>query len=301
MSSPDRHREPASIDQLLGFTLPDRQARGRVVRLGPVLDRILAAHDYPQAIKQLLAEALVLTALMGALLKHEGSQLTLQAQNEGGVVELLVCDYRDGELRGYVKFDPARLDTLGKFPSLPALLGAGYLAVIFDMPATAERYQGVVPLEGRSLAEAVENYFARSEQVPTLIRTAVELRANHSAAGGLLIQHLADGEEGGERLHARPDHPEWQHVAIMGGSVEAEELVDRDLPLPDLLWRLFHEEREIRVQPLAALSRGCRCSVVHFEEVLARFSKEDRRDMRDDNGVILVDCAFCSREFAIQD
>ena len=301
MTSPDRHREPASIDQLLGFTLPDREARGRVVRLGSVLDRILAAHDYPQGVKQLLAEALVLTALMGALLKREGSQLTLQAQNEGGVVDLLVCDYRDGELRGYVKFDPARVATLGDNPSLTALFGAGYLAITFDMPATAERYQGVVPLEGRSLADAVESYFARSEQVPTLIRTAVELRANRSVAGGLLIQHLAEGEEGGERIHARPEHPEWRHVAIMGGSVEAEELIDRDLPLPDLLWRLFHEEREVRVQPMATLSRGCRCSVVHFEEVLARFSKEDRRDMRNDDGIILVDCAFCSREFEIQD
>ena len=295
MTSPDRHREPASIDQLLGFTLPDREARGRVVRLGSVLDRILAAHDYPQGVKQLLAEALVLTALMGALLKREGSQLTLQAQNEGGVVDLLVCDYRDGELRGYVKFDPARFSALGDNPSLSELFGAGYLAITFDMPATAERYQGVVPLEGRSLADAVESYFARSEQVPTLIRTAVSLRPNRSVAGGLLIQHLAEGEEGGERLHARPEHPEWQHVAILGGSVEAEELVDRDLPLPDLLWRLFHEEREVRVQPLAALSRGCRCSVVHFEEVLARFPKEDRREMRNENGVILVDCAFCSR------
>ena len=301
MTSPDRHREPASIDQLLGFTLPDREARGRVVRLGPVLDRILAAHDYPQGVKQLLAEALVLTALMGALLKREGSQLTLQAQNEGGVVDLLVCDYRDGELRGYVKFDPARFSALGDNPSLSELFGAGYLAITFDMPATAERYQGVVPLEGRSLADAVESYFARSEQVPTLIRTAVSLRPNRSVAGGLLIQHLAEGEEGGERLHARPEHPEWQHLAIMGASVEAEELVDRDLPLPDLLWRLFHEEREVRVQPLAALSRGCRCSVVHFEEVLARFPKEDRREMRNENGVILVDCAFCSREFEIQD
>jgi molecular chaperone Hsp33 len=117
----------------------------------------------------------------------------------------------------------------------------------------------------------------------------------------MLIQHLAESEEGGARLDARSDHPEWQHVAIMGGSVEARELVDSDLPLPDLLWRLFHEEREVRVQPLTAISRGCRCSIVHFEEVLARFPKEDRRDMRDENGVILVDCAFCSREFAIQD
>ncbi len=301
MTSSDRIREPASIDQLLSFTLPDRQARGRIVRLGPVLGRILAAHDYPHGVKELLAEALVLTAVMGALLKRDGSQLTLQAQTEGGIVELLVCDYRDGELRGYVRFDPDRFAALGETPALSELFGGGCLAVTFDLDATGERYQGVVPLEGPSLAQAVEAYFARSEQVPTLIRTAIDLRSSRPIAGALLIQHLAEGEEGGERLDARPDHPEWRHVAIMGGAVEPGELVDPDLSLPDLLWRLFHEEREVRVQPLAAVSRGCRCSVVHFEDVLARFPKEDRRDMRDDNGVILVDCAFCSREFAIQD
>jgi molecular chaperone Hsp33 len=301
MTPPDRIRDPASIDQLLSFTLPDRHARGRVVRLGPVLGRILAAHAYPHGIKELLAEALVLTAAMGALLKRGGSQLTLQAQTEGGAVELLVCDYRDGELRGYVRFDPERCAALGEAPLLSDLFGGGHLAVTFDLDATAERYQGVVPLEGQSLSQAVEAYFARSEQVPTLIRTAVNLRSSHPVAGALLIQHLAEGEDGGERLDVRPDHPEWQHVAVMGGSVEARELVDPDLPLSELLWRLFHEEREVRVQPLTAVSRGCRCSIVHFEEVLARFPKEDRRDMRDENGVILVDCAFCSREFAIQD
>src|SRR5689334_17078624 len=116
-------RSAAAADQLVSFTIPGSHARGRVVRLGPVLDRILAAHDYPQPIQQLLAEALVLTALMGALLKREGSQLTMQAQTNGGVVELLVCDYRDGELRGYVQHDSARLAELGDAPTLPDLFG----------------------------------------------------------------------------------------------------------------------------------------------------------------------------------
>src|SRR6187455_659525 len=110
-------------DRLVSFTIPGCHARGRVVRLGPVLDRILAAHDYPAPIQRLLAEALVLTALMGGLLKREGSQLTLQAQTKGGAVDLLVCDYRDGELRGYVQHDPERLTGLGAEPSLHALFG----------------------------------------------------------------------------------------------------------------------------------------------------------------------------------
>lgn len=291
----------AAADRLVSFTIPGCHARGRVVRLGPVLDRILAAHEYPGPIQQLLAEALVLTALMGGLLKREGSQLTMQAQTKGGVVELLVCDYRDGELRGYVQHDSARLADLGSEPSLAELFGEGHLAITFDLAATNQRYQGVVPLEGGSLSSAVEVYFAQSEQVPTLIRTAVDVRGKPNLAGGLLVQHLADGEEGRERLHVRLDHPEWEHVAILAHSVQPAELVDADLPLEGLVWRLFHEEPEVRVQATVPLSRGCRCSIVHFEEVLARFPKEDRREMRDDKGIIVVDCAFCSREFAIED
>jgi molecular chaperone Hsp33 len=288
-------------DRLVTFTIPGRHVRGRVLRLGPVLDRILAAHDYPAPIQHLLAEALVLTALMGGLLKREGSQLTMQAQTKGGAVDLLVCDYRDGELRGYVQHDPERLAGLGETPSLPELFGNGHLTITFELAATNQLYQGLVPLEGGSLSAAVEVYFAQSEQVPTLIRTGVAAGGKPNAAGGLLIQHLADGEEGRERLHTRMDHPEWEHVAILADTVRREELVDPDLPLEELVWRLLHEEPEIRVQASVPLSRGCRCSTVHFEEVLARFPKEDRRDMRDENGIILVDCAFCSREFAIQD
>jgi molecular chaperone Hsp33 len=289
------------VDRLVGFTLPDRDARGRVVRLGPVLHKILAAHAYTPAMKNLLAEALVVTALLGGLLKRAGSQLTLQAQTEGGIVELLVCDYRDGELRGYVKHDLERLSLLGANPSLPALFGKGYLAITFDVAAADQRYQGVVPLEGETLAHAVESYFAQSEQVPTLIRTAVRIGPESCLAGGLLVQHMADAEEGGDRLHARDERPEWDHVAILAGSVQHDELLDPRLSAEALIWRLYNEEREVRVQTAAPLSRGCRCSVVHFEEVLARFPKEDRREMRDEKGIIRVDCAFCSREFPIQD
>ena len=289
------------FDRLLQFTLPDRNARGRVVRIGPALEDILAAHPYPPALKHLLSEALVLTALLGALLKDGGSQLTLQAQADEGIVSLLVCDYRQGELRGYAQHDEDRFAELGAHPSLSELFGGGHLAITFDLAATEQRYQGIVPLEGASLTQAVERYFAQSEQVPTLIRTAI--RGGHGGiiGAGLLVQHLPDGEEGRERLHVQMDHPEWEHVAALAGSMTEEELVDPELSLEALVWRLFHEEREVRVLQGDAIVRGCRCSVVHFEEVLARFPKEDRNDMRDENGIIRVDCAFCSREFEIED
>lgn len=285
--------------RLLGFTIPSQNARGRLVRLDGVLDEVLSAHAYPAPITHLLAEALVLAALIGGLLKDDGSQVTMQAQTEEGAVRLLVCDFKGGALRGYVDFDESRLAELGANPSLFALFGKGYLAITFDIPSGQGRYQGIVPLEGGSLSEACESYFYQSEQVPTLIRCAVRSGSEGTVAAGMLVQHLPDGEEGRERLHARLDHPEWEHVAVMGASIRHDELLDAGLSLEAIAWRLFHEEDEVRIQPGAAIARGCRCSIEHYEQVLARFPEEDRAEMRNDDGLILVDCAFCSKQFAI--
>lgn len=291
-------------DRLLGFSLPERNARGRIVRLDDCLKLVLSAHDYPAPVKHLLAEALVLGALMGGLLKNDG-QLTMQAQTQTGIVRLLVCDYRGGELRGYVDFEADRLEGLGANPTLPALFGTGHLAVTFETgPGSAgkgNRYQGIVPLEGDSLSEACERYFIQSEQVPTLIRVAVKNDAGGCQAAGMLVQHLADGEEGRERLHARLDHPDWEHVAVIGGTLSHAELLDEALSMEGIVWRLYHEEDRINVQPGSVLSRGCRCSVEHYTSVLSRFPQGERDAMRNDAGEIVVDCAFCSREFVLVD
>jgi molecular chaperone Hsp33 len=299
---PEQTEAPSETfsDRILAFTVPGRNARGRVVRLEQVADRVLSAHDYPPAIKHLLAEALVLAGLIGSLLKDEQGQMTMQAQTEGGVVRLLVCDYRAGELRGYVDFDDARMGELGANPSLYALFGKGYLAITFDLAGGGGRYQGVVPLEGESLAEACENYFAQSEQVPTLIRVAARSGAQGCLAAGLLAQHLPTTEEGGERLHTAEDRHEWEHIATLAGSTRHDELLDKSLSLEGLVWRLFHEEDEVRIEPGASLERGCRCSIEHYRSVIERFPADERDAMRDDEGRIVVDCAFCSRLFQIE-
>ena len=283
------------FDRVLAFSIPHRDARGRTVRLGPVLDTVLSAHDYPAPITLLLSEALVLTALMGTLMKDPSSQLTLQAQAEGAVVDLLVCDYRNGELRGYVRHDPEKLGRIGANPSLDALFGTGYLAITFDLATSGERYQGIVPLEGESLARACEAYFARSEQIPTLIRVATRISGEGTIASGLLVQHFPDGEEGRERLHVRDDNPEWQHVSTLAGSIRYDELVDPSLSLEQIVWRLFHDEQEVRVELQAELARGCRCTVAHYRKVLTQFPAEELADMRDPSGTIPVECAFCSK------
>lgn len=290
-----------NIDRAIGFAILSRHARGRLVRLGPALDAILHAHQYPPVIERLLAEALVLTALLGAMLKDDQGQLTMQAQTESGVVDLLVADYRDGELRGYVRFDADRLAEAPADPSLFGLFGKGYLAITFDQAATRERYQGIVPLEGASLCEAVSTYFVQSEQIPSIIRAGVGHDAEgRCIAGGLLLQHLPEGETGRDRLHVRDDSPEWQHVSVLGASVKPEELTDPALPLETLLWHLFHEdEGDVRLLDDIALAKGCRCDPDHIAQVLSRFSDEERAEMANADGAISVDCEFCARAFAI--
>jgi molecular chaperone Hsp33 len=287
-------------DVALGVAIPSRNARGRIARLGPVIDSILTNHGYPPVIEKLLAEALTLTALLGSLLKEPEGQLTLQAQTEGGVIDLMVCDYLGGELRGYVRHDPGRLADASDEPTLQELFGKGYLAITFDQPLAKERYQGIVPLEGKNLAEAAQSYFGQSEQIPSLVRLAAEKRGDNWWAGGLLLQHLPEGEEGRERLHTRLDHPDWPHVAILGGSVKPSELTDPELALDDLIWRLFHEEEELRTLAAIELRRGCRCDPDYVRSVIARFPADEREAMVGDDGLIRVDCAFCSSSFAIQ-
>src|SRR6266550_3432353 len=239
-----------NTDVALGVAIPSRDARGRIARLGPVVDSILASHAYPPAIEQLLAEALTLTALLGSLLKEPQGQLTLQAQTEGGIVDLMVCDYLGGELRGYVRHDGERLAEASAEPTLEELFGQGYLAITFDQPLASERYQGIVPLEGKNLGEAAQSYFAQSEQIPSLVRLAAEKGGGHWSAGGLLLQHLP--------------------------------------------------EDEVRTLAAIPLRRGCRCDPAYVRSVIARFPADEREAMVGDDGLIRVDCAFCSSTFAIE-
>lgn len=278
-----------------------------MVRLDKVLAEILSAHSYPPAVERTLAEALVLTALLGSSLKDAGGQLTMQAQTEAGAIKLLVCDYKDGALRGYAQFDRIQIASLPVDATLFALFGKGFLAITFDREGkSAEdkgRYQGIVPLEGDSLSHATEHYFVQSEQLPTLIRVAIDnadgTGGAQCVAGGIMLQHLAEGEEGRERLHVRLDHPEWEHVAALAGSISDAELTDTHLPLEEIVWRLFHDEEQVKIEEGRALAKGCRCDPDHIRDVISRFPESERAEMAGDDGNIAVNCEFCSRNFPI--
>ncbi len=290
-------------DKPLRFSIPARHVRGRLIRLDNVLGEILAAHAYPPQVEKILAEALILTALFGTSLKEAGSQLTLQAQTQKGAIRMLVCDYKDGALRGYVQFDADKVAVLPVDSTLFGLFGQGYLAITFDralpLGEGGGRYQGIVPLEGQSLADAAEHYFVQSEQIPTLMRVAVDHVDGRCVAAGILVQHLPEGEEGRERLHVRLDHPEWEHVVALASTISPQELNDPKLSLEDIVWRLFHEEDEIRIEPAELMTKGCRCDPGHIRDVISKFPPEDRAEMADEAGDIVVDCEFCSRRFPV--
>ncbi|KPF62682.1 molecular chaperone Hsp33 [alpha proteobacterium AAP81b] len=285
---------------MLGFAVPGRDVRGRFVRLDAALAAILGPHDYPPPLAAVLTEALVVTALLGATLREDADAdagLTLQAQGDGALT-LLVADWKAGQLRGYLAGDPE-----APAGDLAAMFGSGHLAVTLDPTATSERYQGIVPLEGAGIPQAIEQYFRSSEQLPTLIRTGMAVDAAGAVtAGGLLLQYLPRGEEGRTRLFAEddgaPEPPDWQHMRTLAATVTSDELADPALAPDELLWRLFHEE-EVRLFPGVTPSRGCRCSPAHIEMVLKRFPEAERADMRGEDGLIGVDCKFCARVWKI--
>jgi molecular chaperone Hsp33 len=303
-------------DVVLPFVVEPLESRGRVVRLGPSVDRILARHGYPAPVARLVGEAAALTALLGSALKFDG-RFQLQTRTDG-VVGMIVVDFdAPDRLRAFARFDEAALErSVAVGETAPAqLLGSGHLALTIDQGPDMSRYQGVVPLEGQGLEEAAHQYFRQSEQIPTLVRLAVAESLTGEGrqwrAGGLLVQFLPHSVERRRQGDLHPgDAPEgavipepkvdeaWAEASTLAATVEDHELVDPTLSSERLLYRLFHE-RGVRVFEAQPIRDACRCSTERIEDMLRRFTPAERRDMIGDNGRIGVTCEFCSthREF----
>ena len=304
-------RAPSAVpvdDAVLPFEVDALDLRGRLTRLGPALDEVLAKHDYPAPVGKLLGEAIVLTTLLGSSLKFEG-RFILQTQTDGPVSFMIVDFQAPDRLRAYARFDARRLK---EGQDSGALLGRGHLAMTIDQGSDMSRYQGMVALEGGSLEDAAHEYFLRSEQIPTRVRLAVgeEWRGGDGPrhrwrAGGMLLQFLPKAPERARQADLHPgDAPEGSvthtvaedHAWIEGQSlistVEDVELIDPDLSGERLLYRLFHQ-RGVRVfQPLP-LRAQCSCSREAVASMLASFVPKDRADMVKD-GKVVVTCEFCS-------
>ena len=289
--------QPGDTDnEVKTFGIEGMDVRGRAVRLGTAAEQIITAHDYPAPVAVLVGELLALTSLLGSILKFRGI-LTVQAKGDGAV-PLLVADFASpGALRGYAQVDRARLAELDDHPSFKELVGTGHLAMTIDQGADMERYQGIVDLDGGSLAECAKSYFLKSEQTPTEVRLAAgrDAVSGHWRVGGIMVQHLAHGEEGGPRILDREQEEAWRRASVLMASVRFDELVDPQLDLNRLLFRLYHEDG-VRVFDAQAVSRGCRCSEQRIANVLDSFPKEDLADMAEDSK-LKVTCEFFNRTF----
>lgn len=298
------------IDVMRPFQLERSQLRGRFVRLGSTVDTVLKAHDYPKPVSDLLGELLVLAGGLAGGLKFDGV-FSLQVRGNGPI-RLMVADItNDGQMRGYANFDDsaAHEPTDGTDEDAFArLVGAGgHLALTVDQSSTGgESYQGIVELDGRSLRDSMLSYFRRSEQVLTGIRTAVghDHGSGRWCAGAIIMQAMP--EDGPGRLESMTEDggdsraEDWRRAMILLHSATDGELLDPDLPLDRLLFRLFHEEG-VRVFEPRDIAFGCRCDEDRVVRMLRHFPMDEIEEMRTDTGEVVVTCQFCSRVYAFDD
>jgi molecular chaperone Hsp33 len=285
-------------DLVAAFQIENQPARGRLVRLGPVVDEILKRHDYPEPVANLLGEACALAALVGASLKFEG-RLIVQAQGDGPVA-YVVADYdTSGGLRGYCRFDADRVAEVSQGfarPGARTLLGKGVFVMTLDPGPGKERYQGVTSIDGETLALCAEQYFAQSEQVPTRVRLAVgemqDAEGSHWRAGGAVIQNIAEDDARGSTRDA------WERADVLFQTLAEDELIDPQIAPETLLYRLFHEDgvRLFTAKPLRAF---CRCSETSVVGMLRSFPAEERSEMVEPDGCIHVTCEYCSRTYDV--
>jgi len=293
-----------SSDFVANFQIENRPVRGRAVRMGPAsVSPILHRHDYPDNLARILGEAITLAALVGSSLKFEG-RLLVQAEGDGPV-KMLVGEYRsDGGIRGYARFDEDAWEKLEKLnkgaaPHMPQLFGAAGrlgLIIIQDNPAI-QPYQGIVPLVKGTLSECAEDYFAQSEQVPTRIRLSLaEFERPGDPAlwvsGGMMIQRVAGDEARGDTEEA------WDEAQALFATITDGELADPDLPMEQLLYRLFHEQG-VRMEPPQVLDDRCTCNEERLIATLQAMSDEALHDLVEEDGTLSIDCQFCGRHYTV--
>lgn len=288
---------PPADDLVLPFRLGRTAMRGRLVRLGPAVDRVLRQHAYPLAVSHLLGELLALGGVLATTIKYDGI-FTLQTRSDGAVHLMVVDVTSAGEIRGYADFDRAALEVAlaeagEDRPSLPRLLGAGHLAFTVDQGPETERYQGIVELEGDSLAACAHSYFRQSEQIETGVALAAGEAEGQWRAGALMLQRMPDdggiADEGADEEATEED---WRRAMILMSSVTPAELLDPGLAATDLAYRLFHEE-QVRGYPERPLAFACRCSRQRIEKTLKSLPESEVREMLED-GKLVVTCQFCN-------
>ncbi len=293
---------PLTDDLVLPFQIEASRLRGRMVKLGPALDEILARHKYPEPVARFLAETMALAVLLSSMLKYDGI-FTLQTKGDGPI-KLMVADITSvGDIRAYAQYDEDELkkaaDDVAIAPA-PALLGKGYIAFTVDQGPNTDRYQGIVELYGKTLADCVQHYFRQSEQIDTGLTISVDQETGTGAwrAGGIMVQRLPQDET--EKVLGSGDEDAWRRAMVLLSTTTGEELLASDLAASDLLFRLFHEDG-VRVWQPKGLRFGCRCSRERVSDMLSSLPREEVQELKIDDGRVEVVCQFCSTAYHFDD
>ncbi len=281
---------------VLTFDLERANLRGRIVRLGPVLNNMIDPHHYPDKVAMMVAETATLAILLSSMLKYEGVFI-LQAQGDGPVTRLVSDVTSKGDVRATAGYDLEKLEELLKTspePQIADLISNGYLAFTVDQGEYMERYQGIVELKGKSLEDSIHHYFAQSEQIGTSIKMAVHRdEAGQWRAGAIMLQHVPEHEKIPQ--DHKPVSDNWNRAQILLETCKSEELLDPKLHDETLLYRLFHEEG-VRVYHPQSIQKGCRCTPEKLQHILGLLSEEDIAHATKD-GEIKMTCEFCNKDF----
>ena len=263
-------------DSLQRFIFEHAPIRGEIVHLDATWQAVLERRQYPPRVREVLGELMAAAALLTSTLKFDG-RLIMQIQGKGPVSLLVVECTSDRTMRAVAQWQ-------GEIPDAPlaALVGDGRLAVTIDPLKGKERYQAIVALEGLTVAEAFENYFARSEQLATRLWLASDPRQ----AAGMLLQRLPEAEPS--------DDDAWMRAVHLGSTITRDELLA--LPVREIVHRLYHEE-DIRLFSRMPVSFRCSCSRERVEAVLRMLGRDEIYSILEEQGSVSVDCEFCGNRY----
>lgn len=269
----------AHQDQMHRYLFENYAVRGELVTVSDTWQQIVNGHDYPQPVRKVLGELLVATSLLTATLKFDGD-ITVQLQGDGPLNLAVINGNNRQEMRGVARVN----SEIAPDSTLKEMVGNGYL-VITITPAKGERYQGVVGLEGETLAECLEDYFMRSEQLPTRLFIRTGEAEGQTGAGGILLQVLPAQD-------AKTD--DFEHLATLTETIKTEELLG--LPANEVLWRLYHQEEVTLYDPQDVIFR-CTCSHERCGEVLRSLPEAEVDEILAEDGKIDMHCDYCGSHY----
>lgn len=264
-------------DNLQRFVFEDAPIRGEIVRLDATYRAVLDRRDYPAPVREVLGELMAASALLASTLKFEG-KLIMQIQGDGPIKLLMAECTEAGAMRALAQWRGENVEPA----TLKELIGSGKFVITIDPQDSRERYQGVVDLEGGSVADALEHYFAQSEQLDTRLWLA----ADREQAAGMLLQKLPDSE--------LEDPDAWNRAVHLGSTLSRDELLG--LQAKDILHRLYHEE-DIRLFARQPLAFRCSCSHERVVAVLKMLGQDEVTSILEERGNVDVDCEFCGAHY----